>query len=59
MLLATTDAAGRELTVTFIEFEFEQPFVPISVTVYVEVDVGDMEGLDIVEVNPLTELPHE
>ena len=55
---ATTEAAGIGLTVTLIELEFEQPFVPVSVTVYVVVLVGCTDGLDMVDVNPDGVLPH-
>ena len=54
-----TDAAGSGLTVIVTEFEFEQPFEFVSVTVQVAVEAGDTDGFETVELKPETVLVHE
>ena len=54
-----TDAAGNELTVIVTEFDLTHPFELVSVRVYELVEVGETDGLEIVELNPETELVQE
>ena len=57
-VLEITDAEGGPM-VTVMEFDLEHPFEFVSVNVYVEDEVGETLGFEIVEVNPDGELVHE
>jgi hypothetical protein len=54
-----TAAAGSGFTVMVTEFDFTQPLLSVSVSVYIVVVDGFTVGLAEVEVNPEGELLHE
>jgi hypothetical protein len=53
LLALPTVAAGKGLTETVTEFDFEQPFEFVSINVYVVVIVGAIVGFEPVELNPV------
>ena len=59
LLFAMVAAAGKGLTVIITELDFTQLLELVSVRVYVVVTVGDTEGLELIEVNPVGLLTHE